>query len=902
MHRRTHVVSARLAYRAAVLRAAEARDHGLRVTTLSGLASRLAGPFLRVADTVDVRRALATVPASTLGDLSGIADLPGFDRAASGTLRASWSAGLDLADHAKRGGRWAEMAALDAAVRDALPTGARPTDEIVHRAIQRAHHAPAVLGAVTLVRTDHVSPVYRPLLSELARHVTVRWKGQHAHAPAWLPDAVEYGAPNATSPRLARVACADPRHEVVEAFRWARRLMAEDGVPPGDIAIAAASVEAYDDAVLALADDAQLPLHAAAGLPALAGPDGQAAAALADLLLRGLDQARVRRFVATARRPGAGSRALRDLPSDWPRVLPDDAPLATLPRWQRALADRSDDHDPVRSVLRELGADVARGTDAARETGARWLQGRARRLWRRALDEGPASALDATLESARLADEVDPAGAIVWAPAAELATAPRRHVRLLGLASRSWPRGAREDPLLPDHVLDGTALHDRTVTEADRSAFAAILASAETSVVLSRPRRDEGARRKAPSPLLRGLDAGDETVHAPRRLPEHAYSEADRRLARPAGLEADPHADRANAAWHAWYADEATPHDGALRPDHPGVLRALGRAHSATSLRKALRDGQAFVWTYALGWREKRDPERALALDALERGSLLHDVLERAVASLEAEGGLAAASSSDLERAVATAVRESATAWEVARPVPPGVLWRGALAEAERDALTALRMPLPTLANQRSYVEAPFGLSPAQAAHETRSTDAAPWPIDATVRLAGRELRIMGRIDRLDLSGDRRDARVIDYKSSRKVRKPKDRAVDVDEGRELQRCLYAYAVRDRLQEVRHIDAVLVYPTAGVQRPMRDPDATLEGLAHAIDAAFDVLRSGRALPGPDAFEEWNDLRLALPADVARGYRARKEAAFVAARAAVDAILLAEPGEEPWREGP
>lgn len=899
MHRRTQVVSAHLAYRAAVLRAAEARDHGVRVITLSGLAARLAGPFLRAADTVDLRRALATMPESTLGDLAGIADLPGFDRAASGTLRAAWSAGLDLADQADRRGRWAEMAALDAAVRDALPAGARPTDEIVHRAIQRAHHAPAVLGDVALVRVDYVPPVYRPLLSELARHVNVRWEGQHADAPAWLPDAVEYRAQDATSPHLARVACADPRHEVVEAFRWARKLMSEEGVPPGDIAIAVASVQAYDDALLALADDAQLPLHAAAGVPALAGPDGQAAAALADLLLRGLDQARVRRFVATARRPGTGAEELRQLPRDWPRVLPDDAPLATLPRWERALADRDDQHDSVRSVLRELGADVARGSDAARETGERWLRGRALRLWRRALDEGPATALDATLETVRISDDVDPAAAVAWAPATELAAAPRRHVRLLGLASRLWPRGAREDPLLPDHVLEGTVLHDRTVTEADRAAYAAILASTETRVVLSRPRRDEEARRKAPSPLLRGLEAGEETDHAPRRIPQHAYSEADRRLARPAELEADPHAGRAQAAWRAWLSHDATPHDGVVRPNHPAILRALDRAHSATSLRKALRDGQAFVWSYALGWREKRDPERALALDALERGALLHDVLERAVAALEADGSLATASPAELERAVTDVVQRAATDWEIARPVPPGVLWRAALVETERDALAALRLPLPPLPGQGSFVEAPFGLSPAQAAHETRGSDAAPWPIDMPVLLAGRELRITGRIDRLDLSADRRAARVIDYKSSRNAKKPKDRAVDVDEGRELQRCLYAYAVRDRLPQVGHVDAILVYPAADAQRPMRDPDATLDGLAHAIDAAVGALRAGRSVPGPDAFEAWNDLRLALPADVARGYGVRKETAFAEARAAVDAILQAEPGEEPWK---
>jgi hypothetical protein len=686
---------------------------------------------------------------------------------------------------------------------------------------------------------------------------------------------------------------------VVEAFRWARRLMAEEGVPPGDIAIAAASTEPYDDAVLARAADADLPLHVAAGMPALAGPDGQAAAALADLLLRGLDQARVRRFVATARRPGAGAPELRELPDGWGRVLPDDAPLATLPRWRRALADRDDGLDDVRAVLRELGEHATAGPDAARATGQRWLRGRALRLWRRALDEAPASALDASLAAARVEGDVDPAGAIVWASAAELAAAPRPHVRLLGLASRAWPRGAREDPLLPDHVLDGARLHDRSVTEADRDAFAAILASTRAAVTLSRPRRDEEARRKAPSPLLRGLDV-DETTLAPRRLPEHAYGPADRRLARPDELEADPHARRALAAWRAWRSDRLGPHDGVVRAGHPAVLRALDRAHSATSLRKLLRDPQGFVWSYGLGWRETRDPERTRELDPMERGSLLHDVLQRAVARLEANGGLAGAGAAAQERAVDAAVREAAEAWELARPVPPGVLWRAALEEAGELALAALRLPLDPLPEPRSWVEAPFGLAPEQASREGLGPDAAPWPVDREVFLAGRPLRIAGRIDRLDLSGDGRATRVVDYKSSRNPGTPADRAVDVDEGRELQRCLYAYAVRDRLPSVERVDAVLLYPAAGEARPMRDPDATLEGLAVAVDAALDALRAGRAVPGPDAFDGWTDLGLALPADVGRGYAARKEAAVAEARARVEAILTAEPGREPWTE--
>jgi hypothetical protein len=67
--------------------------------TMGQLAARLAGGFLQPIDPEAsrdaVREALTTV---NLGELEPIKDLPGFVRAAVGTLDKLWHAGIDLTE------------------------------------------------------------------------------------------------------------------------------------------------------------------------------------------------------------------------------------------------------------------------------------------------------------------------------------------------------------------------------------------------------------------------------------------------------------------------------------------------------------------------------------------------------------------------------------------------------------------------------------------------------------------------------------------------------------------------------------------------------------------------------------------------------------------------------------
>jgi CRISPR-associated exonuclease Cas4 len=159
------------------------------------------------------------------------------------------------------------------------------------------------------------------------------------------------------------------------------------------------------------------------------------------------------------------------------------------------------------------------------------LRGRSNRIWQAATRTAPAHALELTLRQTRLPDETDAGDSVVWCPAADLAAAPRRWIRLLGLTSHAWPRRLADDPILPNHVVPAARLDPYPVEKADRRHFAVIADAASEGLVLSRSRRNAQGGRVGPSPLL-ARSTGERSLSRA-RIPEHAFSEADRLMARP---------------------------------------------------------------------------------------------------------------------------------------------------------------------------------------------------------------------------------------------------------------------------------------------------------------------------------------------------------------------------------
>lgn len=861
--RSTLIVHGRLAMREARLAASRRGHHGIQVMSFEQAAVRLAGGFTRPIDDESLRAAIqAALPTTQIGELESIKALPGMIDAVVDTLYKAWRAGIDLAAGASDHPRLAAIARLEAAVLELLPPAMMRPVDIVERATARIGHAPTILGPMEVAGLTELSPCWRPLLHALAAHIPVQWSAGPRSVPAWLDGAgVKVARAAARVPGISEVSAATAYHEAVEAMRWTRSLLAS-GVSPSEIAIATASPADYDDHFIALRADANIDLHFVHGIRAVTTREGQAAAALADTLVRGLSQSRLRRLAALCRDSGP----FATLPEGWLRVLPTDAPLSTPSAWNRLFARLTPEDWPDGAdhllALRTVVETLVKGSDAASEIGEAFLKGRALAIWRKALLAGPAASIDAALESLKQDDGLEACVCVAWMPASALAASPRRFVRLLGLNSSRWPRGIAEDRLIPDHIIPTQVLDPLPVNLADRRDFETILATTADTVVLSRARRDSDGRILGRSPLLAGR--GDETYLRRNSTPAHAFSETDRLMARPQEFSADPQAVSAQACWRDWRRAEITPHDGLVRADHPLVLAILGRTQSASSLRRLLRNPLSFVWVYAFRWREPQSSAEPLVLDALGTGDLVHSVLDCALRDLEAGDGLAFANAETIEVAVARAVQAVAGDWENERPVPPAVIWSRTLDDARLMADRALSYVDDVLPGARSYGEVPFGGSEPKCDAET------PWDASAPVTIPGTGFNIAGYIDRLDISGDGKRALVRDYKTGR----PPRGDIRLNGGRELQRCLYAFAVKALLGDDVAISASLLYPREPVDLRLDDPEAVLEEITGYLRAARSSLAGGSALIGPDTGGDYDDFAFALPANASATYCKRK----------------------------
>ena len=864
--RSTRIVYGRFAMREARLAAARCGQHGLQIMSFEQVAVRLAGGFVCAIDDESLRTAIQTaLPETPMGELDEIKLLPGMVDAAADTLHKAWRSGIDLASRADGHPRLEAIARLEVAVLAELPSGMMRPGDIVATAKNRIDHAPALFGSMEIVGLTELSPCWRPLVRKLAQHIPMQWTAGPRSVPGWLDESgVDVARCEAEAPEILSVSAATTYHEVIETFRWVRSLLAS-GVPPTDIGIAAASPADYDDHFLALRADANIDLHFVHGVPVVTTRDGQAAAALADIVVRGLSQSRLRRLAALCRE----SDSLASLPDGWMRVLPSDAPLSSASAWNQLLDrlmpdDWPDciDHTPVLRAAVDL---LAKGPEAAEELGEAFLTGRALSVWRKALLAGPSVAVDSTLESLKQDDGLEACVSVAWMPASALAASPRRYARLIGLNSSRWPRGISEDRLIPDHIIPTAILDPLPVNLADRRDFDTIIATTRNNVVLSRARRDKDGRLLGRSPLCTTYDK--ESYLRRNAVPTHAFSETDRLLARPLEFGTDPQAQSARSCWSDWHMADITSHDGLVRADHPLIIACLTRTQSATSLRTLLRSPLNFLWRYALGWRTPQGSDEPLVLDALATGELIHLVLDRALHALDSTGSLASADEAAIQAAVDKSAGEVAAEWESELPVPPAVIWGRTLADIRDLARKALAYGNDHLPGSSSFGEVPFGGS------EPKSEAALPWDSGMPVVIPDTEFRIAGYIDRLDVAIDGTRALVRDYKTGKP---PKD-SIRVDGGRELQRCLYAFAVKVLLGEHVAISASLLYPREPLDLQLDDPDTILTEITGYLQAARTAISSGAAVPGPDTGSKFDDLTFALPANADATYCKRKKTA-------------------------
>lgn len=866
--RATFVVDGPLALRSHCLAAAREGAIGRDIVTLPLLAARLAGGFIAPVGTDVLFPAIqAALAAGDFRDIASVAGLPGMPRAVLQSLDATWRGDINLTLISKEAARISDLALIEAGIRRHLPTARLLPRDLRDAAMKRAAQAKTLLGSVALAGLVSVDPVWRPLVNELAKFVDVFWDLPSPTDHAWFEGKVR-PRPRFT-PQISVEVSADPKSEVIEALRWIRELLSSGQAKPEEIAIAATSTLDWDDHILAYVGSSGLPVHFSHGVPALSRPEGQACAALADVLTNGLNQERVWRLIRRLpNRP-----FLQTLPDDWFAAIPRGAGLRTLDHWQQALSaarpHRSAGDAAERTLLPILEL-LAQGPAAGRDVGQRLFSGASITMWDEALRIAPPHAMALALQTLKVTDGRDAANNVVWCPASHLAASPRPFTRLLGLTSRSWPRSENDDPLIPDHILCRRRLRPVTTAERDRLHFEVIRAGTRTTLILSRPERSATGTILSPSALW----PTGQIVRKRDRIPEHAFSEPDRLLARPDEAIKLQHVRQSRLCWRNWHQEGTyTGHDGLVAANHPAIVAALERVQSTTTLQRLLRDPLGFVWRHALGWRSVRLEPEPLQLDPFTFGELVHELIRGAITP-----GFARASQQEIAEAIEKAATLVLSSWPLQRSVPPPILWQHTVAEAARRTSRGLGSDDPTPADTRSWSEVPFGQDGA---------DPNTWPWDATVTIPIPEAGLVyrGRMDRIDIRASGDEAQITDYKSVKPP--PKRQRIALGQGRELQRVLYAMAVRALLPEIRTVVTRLIYladDPATFELRGEELDRAMADATRYLVAAVDVLRSGRIAPRREESVDYDDMRLALPAD-RESYLRRKNGPFKLANRAL-----------------
>ena len=398
-----------------------------------------------------------------------------------------------------------------------------------------------------------------------------------------------------------------------------------------------------------------------------------------------------------------------------------------------------------------------------------------------------------------------------------------RRVYVTGCAERVFPPVIRQDPLLLDAERerinrgagsDGYLPLKGQRLEEERLLFELACQAAGEQLTLSYPRRGTSSTNvRLPSSFLleevgdlaggflsaEALErnAGDWYQRMPARIGYHgagaddalrALDESDLRwhvLEQGGGQPAVPAVEPLWRTIDAVRAHQAArrgrrfgPYDGIV-PAHLVAARGtLDRDLTATALEDFAVCPYRFFLSRVLGIRARGEPEQTLQIAPLQRGNLVHAILDELVQGFLEDAG----SWAEYLRGADTALR--AIMERRFAELPAGVTGLPLSWDLIRDQVAAelagyLSEEQRRAAERGAGAGADAGWTPEAAEHEFEGV-----PITA----GSRQLSFSGRIDRIDRTGSR--LRIVDYKTGAAAR---EAAEGYREGRSLQLPVYLYA-------------------------------------------------------------------------------------------------------------
>ena len=763
-----------------------------------------------------------------------------------------------------------------------------------------------------------------------------------AHAEQRLLDALDAGGriaartdhdADVTAVRASNVIVApEPETEVRLAVRELLRF-ARQGVPFADMAIVHPG-GAYARLVPELLDAAGVPWG---GRAATALADTVPGRALLGLLaLRDFDLARGDLMALLATAPIIDPATSEPVPApSWERLSRDAHVLRGATQWAARLdrlasevearggpgaSQRIVEIGALRSFVAALASELEPPALRTWNALAGWALGLMRFLG--SVDADERTRIEAVVTGLAALDTVDPAGVDVAPFVDELAAqlsrpAGRRTlgegvtvgsprdllgiaataVIVLGMNEGTFPRRRRDDPLLPDAVR--TAAGGELPTRRDRRKFerielATILDGAVERTLCAARADQRAQQQRHPSRWLLAWAPPAGGV-VPRRssdiVPIASFSTA---------VLGDTPSCEQEAALHALTSGGVPDALGlgrnldAVRARHGAALSewdgVVGPHRGVAVDKRVLSPTAVEVWASCpfrhflrtvLRVDPTNTPEDRVGTDPLERGTLVHEVLERFVRwRLGQPAGTAAPTDAErsavIDRITADVCSEFESAGRVGRRVP----WELEKRTLRADLAAVLALDAADASEtglQPILAEASFGMGPDD-----------EFDV-AEVELAdGRVLRFRGQVDRVDLSADGRRVRVVDYKTGRSksyrrdLQGPKGQppADPTAGGRRLQLPVYATAVAGRHPEAAIsaeywfvTDAAQGYPRVSVELDDATRQRFLDVLTHIADAIDDGVFP--ANPGADQLDTWENCRYC---DFDRVCPARRSEAF------------------------
>jgi ATP-dependent helicase/nuclease subunit B len=242
-----------------------------------------------------------------------------------------------------------------------------------------------------------------------------------------------------------------------------------------------------------------------------------------------------------------------------------------------------------------------------------------------------------------------------------------------------------------------------------------------------------------------------------------------------------------------WKTRSFTAHDGiaasaeALKAARDFSL--AGKGVSPTRLETYAACPFKYFLGHILGVEKLVEPERAQSIDPLDRGSLIHRVLYDFYEELGKERGVPFRLKGSDEKKLLSLAGRCLEDFEKTGVTGFPALWELESSGILEDLGVFFDLELEEEEFLPAYFELRFGMEESEEKDSAFSTRE-----PAIIRAGKHALRLRGRIDRIDLSPGRNEARVVDYKSGRKYGKEND----LEGGTRLQLPLYLLAAQQLL--------------------------------------------------------------------------------------------------------